>query len=85
MLGNGDRMAVASQIHRARSKIANISLILRAEFCQVFGLNEVTSSNLKNFGSQTRLSHRDETSSSSNQCKRRTNTQFNKSSRKARI
>jgi len=81
MLGNGDRMAVASQIHRARNKIANISLILRAEFCQVFGLNEVTSSNLKNFGRQGYLIETRQAVAAISA----TNTQFNKSSRKARI
>jgi len=82
---DGDRMAVSSQFHPAHSKITNISLILRAEFCQVFGLSEMTSSNLADkIISSKRDKYR---SSSSNQCKRRTSgsTQLNKSSRKARV
>ena len=53
---DGDRMAVPSQIHRARSKIANISLVLRVGFCQVFGL-----SSKQRFGNRIRVLHRDET------------------------
>jgi len=81
---DGDRMAVSSQFHPAHSKITNISLILRAEFCQVFGLSEMTSSNLVD---KIISSKRDKHRNSSNQCKRRTSgsTQLNKSSRKARV
>jgi len=41
-----DYVAAPLRIHRARSKIANISLVLRAGYCQVFDLSEVASSNL---------------------------------------
>jgi len=43
---DGDHVAVPLRVHRARSKIANISLILRTGFSQVFGFSEVASSNL---------------------------------------
>jgi len=43
---DGDRVAAPLQIQRERRKIVNISLVLRAGFSQVFGLNEVASNNL---------------------------------------
>jgi len=39
-------IAWQSQIHRARSKIANIFFVFRVGFSEVFGLSEVASSNL---------------------------------------
>jgi len=57
---DGDRVAAPLRVHRARSKIANISLVLRAGFSQVFGLSEVTSSNLT-----VKQEYRDETISAS--------------------
>jgi len=43
---DADRVAAPLQIQRERRKIANISLVLRAGFSQVFGFSEVASSNL---------------------------------------
>ena len=80
---DSDRLTAPLRVHRARIKIINFSLVLRARYSQVFSLNEVTSSNLA-----VKQRYLIETKQASqHQCKHRTSdsTQFIKQPQDPRL